>query len=150
MASLNKVQLIGNLGRDPEVRFNGEGSPMATLQLATSRNWKDGNGERKEETEWHRVVLYGRTAQVVADYVTKGRLIYVEGRLRTRKWQDAVGNDRYITEVVGESLEILSARSVVDSAASAAEAGTMADKDIPGTEEVAIKPRPRRSKAKSE
>jgi len=110
MSSLNKVQLIGNLGHDPEVRYTPDGTAIGTLQVATTRVWKDKNGERQEQTEWSRVVLYGRNAEVAADYLRKGSRCYVEGYLRTRKWAGKEGIDRYTTEVVGEDLILLDKR----------------------------------------
>ncbi|MBN8777495.1 single-stranded DNA-binding protein, partial [Thiomonas arsenitoxydans] len=99
MSSLNKVQLIGHLGRHPEVRYTADGVAVATLALATSRTWKDKGGERREETEWTRVVLFGRLAEIAADFLSKGTQAYVEGQLRTRKWADKDGVERYTTEV---------------------------------------------------
>jgi single-strand DNA-binding protein len=110
MSSLNKVQLIGHLGRDPEVRYTADGMAVATLTLATSRTWKDKGGERREETEWTRVVLFGRLAEIAADFLSKGAQAYVEGQLRTRKWADKDGVDRYLTEVVADELLLLSKR----------------------------------------
>lgn len=108
MASINKVILIGNLGRDPELRYTPSGSPVCNVSLATTRNWKDKNsGDRVEETEWHRVVFYDRLAEIAGEYLKKGRPVYVEGRLRTRKWQDKDGRDNYTTEIVAESLQLL-------------------------------------------
>lgn len=111
MAALNKVMLIGNVGRDPEVRFTADGSAVAGLSLATTRSWKDKNsGEKKEETEWHRVVFYGRLAEIVGDYAKKGRSIYVEGRLRTRKWEDKSGVEKYTTEIIADEMKLLGNR----------------------------------------
>ncbi len=104
---LNKVMLIGNLGADPEVRFTGSGTAVATLRLATTRKWKGQDGQMQEETEWHRVVYFGRVAEVCRDYLSKGLKIYVEGRLRTNKWQDQNGNDRYTTEIIGSEMQFL-------------------------------------------
>jgi single-strand DNA-binding protein len=101
MAGVNKVILIGNLGQDPEVRYTAGGDAVANISLATSETWKDRNtGERQERTEWHRVVFFGRIAEVVKQYLRKGSKVYVEGKLRTRKWQGQDGQDRYTTEVV--------------------------------------------------
>ena len=98
---LNKVQLIGNLGRDPEIRHAQSGTTIANLSLATTKKWTDrDSGERQERTEWHRVAIFGRLAEVAEKYLSKGSRIYIEGELRTRKWQDQSGNDRYSTEVV--------------------------------------------------
>jgi single-strand DNA-binding protein len=111
MASINKVILIGNLGRDPEVRYTPSGAAVCNLRLATTRNWKSRDtGERQEETEWHSVVLYDRQAEVAGEYLKKGRSVYIEGRLKTRKWQDKDGNDRYTTEVVADTMQLLGGR----------------------------------------
>lgn len=111
MSSLNKVQLIGHLGRDPEVRYTPDGNAVTKLQVATTRTWKDKNGERQEETEWTRVILYDRRAEVASDFLKKGRQCYVEGYLRTRKWADKDGVDRYITEVICTDLILLGNKS---------------------------------------
>lgn len=106
--SVNKVILVGNLGADPEVRSTPSGQQVATLSLATSRNHKDRDGNRKEETEWHRVVVWGQLAELAQRYLAKGRKVYVEGRLQTRSWDDAqTGQKRYSTEVVAETLTFL-------------------------------------------
>ncbi|CAL4325560.1 Single-stranded DNA-binding protein [Buchnera aphidicola (Neophyllaphis podocarpi)] len=98
---INKVILIGNLGQDPEIRYMPNGGAVANMTLATSENWKDKNtGESKERTEWHRVVLFGKLAEIAGDYLRKGSQVYIEGTLQTRKWQDQNGQDRYTTEVV--------------------------------------------------
>ncbi|HOI65882.1 MAG TPA: single-stranded DNA-binding protein [Thiomonas arsenitoxydans] len=123
MSSLNKVQLIGHLGRDPEVRYTAEGVAVATLAIATSRTWKDKGGERREETEWTRVVLFGKLAEVAADFLAKGAQAYVEGQLRTRKWADKDGVERYTTEVVADELLLLTRREK-DKPADAAVAAT--------------------------
>ncbi len=110
MSSLNKVQLIGHLGRDPEVRYTPDGNAIANLQVATTRVWKDKNDERQEDTEWTRVVFYDRRAEIASDFLEKGNQCYVEGHLRTRKWADKDGVDRYTTEVVGTDLILLSSK----------------------------------------
>jgi single-strand DNA-binding protein len=111
MASVNKVILIGNLGKDPEVRYNPQGVAFCTISIATTRNWKNREtGERQEETEWHRVVFNDRLAEIVGEYCKKGRPIYVEGRLKTRKWQDKEGRDTYTTEVVANEMQLLGGR----------------------------------------
>ena len=110
MSSLNQVQLIGHLGRDPEVRYTADGNAVANLQVATTRVWKDKNGERQEDTEWTRVVLYDRRAEIASDFLKKGSQCYVEGYLRTRKWSDKDGVDRYTTEVVGTDLILLGSK----------------------------------------
>ena len=111
MASINKVILIGNLGRDPETRYAPSGSAICNITLATSRNWKDKeSGERREETEWHRVVFYNRLAEIAGEYLKKGRSVYVEGRLQTRKWQDKDGQDRWTTEIIADQMQMLGGR----------------------------------------
>jgi single-strand DNA-binding protein len=111
MASVNKVILIGNLGRDPEVRYTPNGAAVCNLRLATTRNWKSrDSGEKQEETEWHSVVLYDRQAEVAGEYLKKGRPVYIEGRLKTRKWQDKDGNDKYTTEIIADSMQLLGGR----------------------------------------
>ena len=111
MASVNKVILVGNLGRDPETRYATSGSAICNITVATSRQWKDKtSGEKKEETEWHRVVFYDRLAEIAGEYLKKGRPVYVEGRLKTRKWQDKEGQDRYTTEIVAEEMQLLGSR----------------------------------------
>ena len=111
MASVNKVILIGNLGRDPELRYNPSGVAFCTISLATTRNWKNReSGERQEETEWHRVIFNDKLAEIVGEYCKKGRPIYVEGRLKTRKWQDKEGRDTYTTEIVADQMQLLGGR----------------------------------------
>ena len=111
MASVNKVILIGNLGRDPEVRYTPNGNAICNVTLATSRNWKDKtSGDKMEETEWHRVVFYDRLAEIAGEYLKKGRSVYVEGRLKTRKWQDKDGVDKYTTEVIAAEMQMLGSR----------------------------------------
>jgi single-strand DNA-binding protein len=111
MASVNKVIIIGNLGRDPEVRYNPNGGAWCTLSVATTRNWKSKeSGERVEETEWHRVVLNDRLAEIAGEYLKKGRPVYFEGRLRTRKYQDKDGKDTYTTEIVADQMQLLGGR----------------------------------------
>jgi single-strand DNA-binding protein len=109
---INKVELIGNLGVDPEVKAMPSGGNVVTLRLATTRRWKDRNsGDRKEATEWHRVVCFNRTADIASQYLRKGAQVYIEGRLQTRKWQGQDGTDRYTTEVVANSLTMLGKKS---------------------------------------
>jgi single-strand DNA-binding protein len=112
MASVNKVILVGNLGRDPEVRYSPEGSAICNVSIATTSQWKDkASGEKREETEWHRVVFYNRLAEIAGEYLKKGRSVYVEGRLKTRKWQDKdTGADRYSTEIVADQMQMLGGR----------------------------------------
>jgi single-strand DNA-binding protein len=108
---INKVILIGNLGQAPESRHTQTGTAVASLSLATTRKWKDKSGSLQEETEWHKVSAWGKTAEFCAQYLTKGSKVYVEGRLQTRKWQDKDGNDRYTTEVVADTVQNLSPRT---------------------------------------
>ncbi|MFN9196075.1 MAG: single-stranded DNA-binding protein [Pseudomonadota bacterium] len=111
MASVNKVILIGNLGRDPEVRYAPSGAAICNVTIATSRQWKDKtSGERQEETEWHRVVFYDRLAEIAGEYLKKGRPVYVEGRLKTRKWTDKDGVEKYTTEVIADQMQLLGGR----------------------------------------
>jgi single-strand DNA-binding protein len=111
MASVNKVILIGNLGRDPEVRYAPSGSAICNVTVATSRQWKDKtSGEKQEETEWHRVVFYDRLAEIAGEYLKKGRPVYVEGRLKTRKWTDKDGVEKYTTEIVADQMQLLGSR----------------------------------------
>lgn len=137
MASLNKTQLIGNLGADPEVRYMPDGTPTASVTIATTDTWKDkATGEQKEKTEWHRVVFFKGLAKVAGEYLKKGSQIYVEGKLRTRKWTDKDGIDRYTTEIVGREMQMLGKKDSKDvqsapREASPPTAGDMDDNDIP-------------------
>jgi single-strand DNA-binding protein len=112
MASVNKVILVGNLGRDPEVRYSPDGAAICNVSIATTSSWKDkATGEKRDETEWHRVVFYNRLAEIAGEYLRKGRSVYVEGRLKTRKWQDKeTGADRYSTEIVADQMQMLGGR----------------------------------------
>ena len=108
MASVNKVILIGNLGRDPEVRYTSGGTPVANFTMATTDRWNDpSSGERKERTEWHRIVVWGKQAEIAGEYLRKGRQVYVEGSLQTREWTDREGNKRYTTEVRAQRFQML-------------------------------------------
>lgn len=107
MASVNKVIILGNLGRDPELRHTANSKAVATLRVATNEVWNDASGERQERTEWHTVVVWGRQAENCAQYLSKGRSVYVEGRLQTRKWQDKEGHDRYTTEIVADRVQFV-------------------------------------------
>ncbi len=112
MASVNKVILIGNLGRDPETRYMPNGEAVTNITLATSETWKDKtSGEKQETTEWHRVTFYRRLAEIAGEYLKKGSQVYVEGRLETRKWQDKEGKDRYTTEIIASEMKMLGSRS---------------------------------------
>ncbi len=120
---VNKVILIGNLGRDPEVRYAPNGQAVANVTIATSESWKDKNtGEKQERTEWHRIVFFGRLAEIAGEYLKKGSQIYVEGRLQTRKWQDKDGHDRYTTEIVANDMQMLGSRSGAGAPSEPAEA----------------------------
>lgn len=108
---VNKVILVGNLGRDPEVRYSSNGAAIANITVATSDSWKDRNtGEQQERTEWHRVVGFNRLGEIMGEYLKKGSKVYVEGRLQTRKWQDQSGQDRYTTEIVANEMQMLDSR----------------------------------------
>lgn len=108
---VNKAILVGHLGRDPEIRYSASGAAIANVSLATSESWKDKqSGENQERTEWHRVVFFGRLAEIVGEYLKKGSQVYVEGRIQTRKWQDKDGNDRYTTEIVASDMQMLGGR----------------------------------------
>ena len=109
---VNKVILVGNLGKDPEVRYSPSGGAVANITIATSESWKDKtSGEKQERTEWHRIVFFGRLAEIAGEYLKKGAQIYIEGRLQTRKWQDKDGHDRYTTEIVANEMQMLGSRS---------------------------------------
>jgi single-strand DNA-binding protein len=108
---VNKAILIGNLGRDPEIRYSPNGAAVANVSIVTTEAWKDRNtGEQQEKTEWHRVVFFGRLAEIVGEYLKKGSQVYVEGRIQTRKWQDKEGNDRFTTEIVASEMQMLGGR----------------------------------------
>lgn len=112
MASVNKVILVGNLGREPEVRYSPDGSAICNISIATTSSWKDKNsGEKREETEWHRVTFYGKLAEIAGEYLKKGRSVYVEGRIKTRKYQDKeTGQDRYSTDIIADQMQMLGGR----------------------------------------
>jgi single-strand DNA-binding protein len=107
---VNKVILVGNLGANPEMRFTQGGQAVANLRLATTERWTDRNGQKQEQTEWHRVVVWGKQAEICGQYLTKGRQIYVEGRIRTRQWQDQQGQKRFTTEIVAQTVQMLGPR----------------------------------------
>ena len=125
MASVNKVILVGNLGADPEVRYMSNGEAVANVRLATTESWKDKNsGEKREVTEWHRVVFYRKLAEIVGQYLKKGSSVYIEGRIRTRKWQDKEGQERYTTEIEATEMQMLGGRqSAASSSGGEAEYG---------------------------
>ncbi len=109
---VNKVIVVGNLGQDPETRYMPSGSAVTNLRVATNESWKDKQtGEQKDRTEWHSVAMFGRLAEIAAEYLRKGSQVYIEGKLRTRKWQDKDGNDRYTTEIIADEMQMLGGRS---------------------------------------
>src|SRR5689334_7125453 len=110
MASVNKVIIIGNLGRDPETRYMPDGGAITNISIATTDKWKDKSGEMQEKTEWHRVAFFGKLAEIAGEYLKKGSQVYVEGRLQTRKWQDKEGQDKYTAEIVANTLQLLGSR----------------------------------------
>jgi len=121
MASVNKVILVGNLGRDPETRYTTGGDPITNVSIATTDTWKDKNGEKQEKTEWHRVAFFGKLAEIAGEYLKKGSQVYVEGRLQTRKWQDKDGQDKYTTEIVADRMQMLGSRASAGAGASSGE-----------------------------
>jgi single-strand DNA-binding protein len=144
MASVNKVILIGNLGRDPEVRYAPSGSAICNVTIATSRQWKDKtSGEKQEETEWHRVVFYDRLAEIAGEYLKKGRPVYVEGRLKTRKWTDKDGVEKYTTEIVADQMQLLGSREGMGDGGGEGGGGGM--RSAPATRPAASKPAAQKS-----
>ena len=124
MASVNKVIIVGNLGRDPEVRYTPNGSAVCNVSVATTRIWKNkDSGDKNEETEWHRVVFYDKLAEIAGEYLKKGRSVYVEGRLKTRKWQDKDGVEKYTTEIVATDMQMLGSREGMGGGAASEEGG---------------------------
>ena len=121
---INKVIIVGNLGADPETRYMPSGSAVTNLSIATSEQWKDKQtGEQKERTEWHKVAMFNRLAEIAAEYLRKGSQVYIEGKLRTRKWQDRDGNDRWTTEVIADEMQMLGGRGGGGSAPMSSESG---------------------------
>ena len=114
MASINRVILIGNLGKDPETRYMSNGEAVTNITLATTDTWKDRNGEKQEKTEWHRVTFYRKLAEIAGEYLKKGSQVYIEGKLQTRKWTDKAGSDRYTTEIIASGMKMLGSRSTPD------------------------------------
>ena len=110
MASVNKVILVGNLGRDPELRYMPNGEAVCNFSIATTDSWKDKSGAKQERTEWHNIVMYRKLAEIAGEYLKKGRPVYVEGRLQTRKWQTKEGQDRYTTEIIADQMQMLGGR----------------------------------------
>ena len=127
---LNKVLIIGNLGSDPEIKYTQAGSPVANLSVATSERWKDKNtGEQKEQVEWHRVVIFGRLAEIAEQYLKKGSKIFVEGKLQTRDWEDSEGKKRYTTEVVAREMTMLDSKGDSMESSSSASSASKPDND---------------------
>ncbi len=132
---VNKVILIGNLGRDPEVRYTPNGVAVANITIATSESWKDKqSGETQERTEWHRIVMFARLGEIAGEYLKKGSKIYIEGRLQTRKWQDKSGQDRYTTEIVADSMQMLDSKGGGNYAENSAPAAEKSNSEMPQTE----------------
>ena len=136
MASVNKVILIGNLGRDPEVRYLPSGDAVANISIATTDTWKDKNGEKQEQTEWHRVAMFSKLAEIAGEYLKKGSQVYIEGRLQTRKWTDKEGQERSTTEIRADVMRMLGSRS------GGAERASAPDDDAPRSAPAAKKPAP--------
>jgi single-strand DNA-binding protein len=111
MASVNKVILLGNLGRDPEIRYMGNGEAVANFSIATSENWKDKEGNKQTKTEWHNIVMYRKLAEIAGEYLKQGSSVYLEGRLQTRKWQTKEGQERYTTEIVADEMQMLGTKN---------------------------------------
>jgi len=134
MASVNKVILIGNLGQDPETRYMSNGDAVTTITLATTDTWKDKNGDKQSKTEWHRVVMYRKLAEIAGEYLKKGRSVYVEGRLETRKWTDKQNIERYTTQIVAEDMKMLGSKSGGNSSESGSERAPTQNKAGAGSE----------------
>ena len=131
MSSVNKVIIVGNLGKDPEMRYTQDGKAIANLTVATSESWKDKNtGEKREKAEWHKVTFFDKLAEIVGQYLKKGSKIYLEGKLQTRKWQDKDGQDRYTTEILGSEMKMLSAKGEGECRAAPAPAASNAANDF--------------------
>lgn len=133
MSSLNKVMLIGHLGKDPEVKYTTSGTAVCNFSLATSESFKDKSGEKQEKTEWHNIQMWSKLAEICGEYLKKGSSVYIEGRIQTRKWQDKEGNDRYTTEIVGERMQMLGGKGQSSSTPSVepARQSAVEDDDIP-------------------
>ena len=116
MASVNKVILLGNLGKDPETRYTQGGDAVTNFSIATTERWKNKDGEQQEKTEWHKIVTFGRQAEIAGEYLKKGSQVFIEGRLQTRKWEDKEGVDRYVTEIIGDRFQMIGKRSDADDA----------------------------------
>lgn len=129
MSSLNRVTIMGNLGKDPEVRYTQGGDAICNITVATSETWKDKNGEKQEKTEWHRIVFFGRQAEIAGEYLKKGRPVLVEGKLQTRKWTDKDGVEKYTTEIVASNLVLMGGRDDGERSAPSKPAGKPASKN---------------------
>ena len=140
MASVNKVILVGNLGRDPETRYMPDGGAITNISIATTDKWKDKAGEMQEKTEWHRVAFFGKLAEIAGEYLKKGSQVYVEGRLQTRKWQDKEGQDKYTTEVVANVMQMLGSRQGQGQGGGDREAGGERPERAQGAQGAAAKP----------
>ena len=147
MASINRATIIGNVGRDPELRYSAAGAAVCNIAIATSRQWKSkDSGEKAEETEWHRVVFYDRLAEIAGEYLKKGRSVYVEGRLKTRKWTDKEGVERYTTEIVADQMQMLGGRDGMGGGGGGDESGAS---PAPARSAPAQRPAPTKPAAKS-
>ncbi len=133
---INKVILVGNLGADPETRYTASGSAVTNIRLATTESWRDRqSGERQERTEWHRVVFFNRLGEIAGEYLRKGNQVYVEGSIRTRKWQDQSGQDRYTTEIVANEMQMLGGRGTGDGPAPGGQGGGQGFRDRPAPQQ---------------
>lgn len=124
MASVNKVIVLGNLGKDPELRHLPNGDAVCNFSLATTESWKDKDGNKQDKTEWHNIVIFRKLAEIAGEYLKKGRPVYIEGRLQTRKWQDKEGKDRYTTEIVADQMQMLGSRDEAKEVAKPTQAPT--------------------------
>lgn len=122
MSGVNKVIILGKLGNDPDVKYGTNGNAITNISVATSETWKDKtSGEKQEKTEWHRIIFFGKLAEIAGQYLRKGSQVYVEGKLQTRKWQDNSGNDRYTTEIIGAEMQMLGSKSDSDTSGSSSQ-----------------------------
>jgi single-strand DNA-binding protein len=131
MASVNKVILVGNVGRDPEIRYTQGGTPVANFSLATTDRFKNRSGENEERTEWHRIVAWGRLAEICSEYLQKGKQVYIEGRLQTRDWEDKEGNKRYTTEIVAQVMQMLGRRGEGEGSGGGSRGGSTSEPPVP-------------------
>lgn len=136
MASVNKVILIGNLGQDPLLRYMQSGDAIANLNIATTDTWKDKGGEKQEKTEWHRVMIFGKLAEIAGEYLKKGAQVYIEGRLQTRKWTDKSNIERYTTEIVAEKMQMLGGKPKAETTNGSASAGGQQQQDNPFVDDI--------------